>query len=111
MEELKSETIIVRWKNRWNDMDFNSEETHDINSQLTPIFNIEQRIYGDGFTDITKEEVGDYINEEDQVFTNEELEDLVKSSPEASNDEDEGQQEPPAWMLENFFAYFELPKH
>ncbi|KAK9751935.1 Laminin EGF domain [Popillia japonica] len=99
MEELKSETIMACWKNLWNEIVLSFEHTHDINSQLTTIFNIEQKIDGEGFNDITKEELSDYINEEDQVFTNEELEDLVKSSPEASNDEDEGQQEPPAWTL------------
>lgn len=106
MEELKSETIIACWKNLWNDIVLSSEDTHDINSHLTTIFNIAQKIDGEGFNDITQEELSDYINEEDQVFTNEELEDLVKSSPEASDDEDEGQQEPPAWTLEKFSAIF-----
>ncbi|KAK9694692.1 hypothetical protein QE152_g33375 [Popillia japonica] len=106
MEELKSETIIACWKNLWNDIVLSTEDTYDINSQLTTIFNIAQKIEGKGFNNITKEKLTHYINEKDQVFTNEELEDLVKSSPEASDDEDDGQQELPAWMLEKFPAIF-----
>ncbi|KAK9711787.1 hypothetical protein QE152_g25262 [Popillia japonica] len=137
MEELKSETIMACWKNLWNDIVLGSEDTHDINSQLTTIFNKEQKIDGEGFNDITKEELsdyineedqvftnekledfvksspeGDYINEEDQVFTNEKLEDFVKSSPEASNDEDGKVNKNRQYgRLKIFLRYFELPKH
>ncbi|KAK9719159.1 hypothetical protein QE152_g22826 [Popillia japonica] len=81
-----------------------------LEKSLTTIFNIPQKIDGEGFNDIIKEELSDYINEEDQLFTNEELEDLMKSSPEASSDEDGGQQEPPG-LLKILLRYFEVPKH
>lgn len=106
IDELKPETIIACWKKLWNDVVHNSEDAHDINPQLTAIFNIAQQIGGEGFNDMTEEELNDYIDEQHQVFTNEELEDLVKSSPEGSGDEDESQQEAPAWTLEKFSSIF-----
>ncbi|GJQ79908.1 hypothetical protein Trydic_g18352 [Trypoxylus dichotomus] len=41
-----------------------------------------------------------------QMFTNEELQDIVKYPSEESWDEDESQQEPPSWTLEEFCGIF-----
>jgi hypothetical protein len=49
--------------------------------------------------DVINEQVGEHIEEHQEVSMNEELEDLVKSS---TKEEKETEVEPAVWTLENF---------
>jgi hypothetical protein len=93
LDELKSETVNACWKNLW------SEVVHDFKGELKKIIRTAREVGGEGFVDMTDEEVEEHIEEHQEVLTNEELEDLVKSSTE---EEEEEEEEPAMWTREKF---------
>jgi len=72
------------------------------------IIRIAREVGGEGFVDMIDEEVEAYIEEHQEVLTNKELEDLVKSSTE---EEEETEVEPAMWTLEKFGKVFRMAQN
>jgi len=92
-DELKPETVNACWNNLW------SEAVHDfkgfprIDGEVK-IIRTAREVGGGGFVDVIDEEVEEHFEEHQEVLTNEELEDLVRSSTE---EEEEIEVEPAVW--------------
>ncbi|XP_044851162.1 protein POF1B-like [Mauremys mutica] len=69
---------------------------------------VARQVGGDGFIDILEEEIEKLIQGHRETLTNKELEELIKSSTE---DEDDEQEEPATWNLHKFPEVFQAVKH
>ena len=82
VDELNPETVNAYWNNLW------IEAVHDlkgfpwIDGEVKKIIRTARKACGEGFVDMIDEEVEEQIKEHQEVLTNEELEELVKSSTE-----------------------------
>ncbi|KAH1170439.1 hypothetical protein KIL84_001424 [Mauremys mutica] len=65
---------------------------------------------GDGFINILEEETEELIKSHRKTLTNEELEELIKSSTEDEDDDDE-KEEPASWNHHTFAEVFQAAKH
>ncbi|XP_065437716.1 uncharacterized protein LOC101931329 isoform X2 [Chrysemys picta bellii] len=74
------------------------------------IVQVSRQVGGDGFVDILEEEIEELIESHRETLTNEELEELIKSSTEGEDDDDE-QEEPASWNLHKFAEVFQAVKH
>jgi hypothetical protein len=81
MDELNKKTFNACWKNVWSKAvkDFKGFPGSD--GKVKKIIQTEREVGGEGFVD-TIDEVEEHTEEQQKVLTNEELEDLVKSSTE-----------------------------
>jgi hypothetical protein len=109
MDELKPETVNACWKDLWSEVvnDFKGFPAFD--GQVKKIFRVARQVGGEGFVDMIDEEGEEHIEEHREVLTNEELEELVKSSPEEEEaEEEETETEPAMWTLEKFGEMFRI---
>ena len=101
MDELKPETANACWKNLWSEAIHDFKSFPGIKGEVMKIIRTE-REGGEGYVDMTDEEVEEHIKEHQEVLMNNELEDLVKSSTE----EEETEVEPAMWTMEKFGEVF-----
>ena len=80
MDELKPETDNDCWKNLWSEAVNDFKGFTGINREVKKIIRTARGIGGESLADIIGEEVEELIKQHHEVLTNEELEDLVKSS-------------------------------
>jgi hypothetical protein len=103
MDELKPETVNACWKNLWSEVVNDFKGFPAIDGEVKKIIRVARQVGGEGFVDMIDEEVEEHIKEHREVLTNEELEELVKSSKEEEEaEEEETETEPAMWTLENF---------
>ena len=96
MDELKPETDNDCWKNLC------SEAIHDF-SNFPGIIQTAREVGGESLADTIGKEVEEHVKQHQEVLTNEELDDLVKSSTE---EEQEIEVEPAIWTMEKFGEVF-----
>ena len=82
MDELKPEMVNACWKNLLSEAIHDFEGFPGIDGGVKKIIQTAREVGGEGFVDMIDEEVEEHIEEHQEVLTNEELEDLVKSSTE-----------------------------
>jgi transposase-like protein/uncharacterized protein CbrC (UPF0167 family) len=106
VDALKPETVNSCWKQLWSEVvkDFRGFPT--IDEEVRNILNVAREVGGEGFSDMIKDDVEKHIEEHSETLTNEELEDLLKSSTE-DDTEDLEEAEPSIWTLEKFSAVFQ----
>jgi len=102
-DELKPETVNACWNNLWNEAVHDFKGFPGIDGEVKNIIRTAREVGGGGFVDMIDEEVEEHIEEYQEVLTNEELEDLFKSSTE---EEEEIEVEPAVWTLEKFGEMF-----
>ena len=103
MDELKSETDSDCWKNLWIEAVNDFKGFTGINREVKKIIRTARGIGGESLADIIGEEVEELIKQHHEVLTNEELEDLVKSS---TVEEKEIELGPAMWTMEKFGEVF-----
>ncbi|KAG6932687.1 hypothetical protein G0U57_020704 [Chelydra serpentina] len=110
MDAIKPETVNACWRNLWKDSvnDFKGFPT--IDKEVECIVQVARQVGGDGFIDILEEEIEELIEGHREKLTNEELEELIKSSTEDEDDDNE-QEEPATWTLHTFSEVFQAAKH
>ncbi|CAM4686346.1 unnamed protein product [Lepidochelys kempii] len=93
MDATKPETVNACRRNLWNECvnDFKGFQT--IDKEVKRIVQVARQVGGDGFVDILEEEIEELVESHRETLTNEELEELIKSSTEDEDDDDE-QEEP-----------------
>ncbi|KAG6925307.1 hypothetical protein G0U57_014821, partial [Chelydra serpentina] len=74
------------------------------------IVQVAREVGGDGFVDILEEEIEELIEGHRETLTNKELEELIKSSTEDEDDDNE-QEEPATWTLQKLSEVFQAAKH
>ena len=82
MDELRSKTVNACWKSLWSEAVNDFKGFPGIDGEIKIIIQTAIEVGGEGCFDMIDEEVEENIEEHQKVFTNEELEDLVKSSTE-----------------------------
>ncbi|XP_066471532.1 tigger transposable element-derived protein 1-like [Tiliqua scincoides] len=109
VDALKPETVQACWKALWPGAarDFRGSPT--IDEEVRAILEIAGEVGGEGFSDMTEEDVEEHIEEHSRTLTNEELADLLNS---VTDDEDEDvedaeEAEPSVRTLEKLAAVFE----
>lgn len=100
LEEMKSQTVQASWKKLWpgivHDYEgFSLEEVQ--HSAVDKAVRLAQMLEGEGFTDMTRDEVNELIDEHSGELTDEDLMELTKSGSEeeeeeAQDDDDEEEQ-------------------
>jgi hypothetical protein len=98
LDELKLETVNACWNNLWRKAIHDFKGFPWIDGEVKKIIQTAREVGGYGFVDMI-DEVEEHIKEHQEVLTNEELDDLVKSSTE---EEDEEEEEPAMWTPEKF---------
>ncbi|XP_013360806.1 PREDICTED: tigger transposable element-derived protein 1-like isoform X2 [Chinchilla lanigera] len=93
IKEMKSETVNASWKNLWPEVvhdykGFSPDEVH--RSAVAKTVKLAKLLGGDGFSDVTPDNVYDLIDVHSQPLTDEDLTEMTKS---ASEEEDEEQDE------------------
>ena len=91
---MKSETLNASWKRLWPEVvhdykGFSPDEVH--HAAVDKAVRLAQLLEGDGFTDMTHEEVNELIDAHSQPLTDEDLTELTKSASE--EEEEEGEEE------------------
>ena len=81
-DELKPETVNACWKNLWIEVVNDFKGFPAIDGEVKKIIRVARQVGGEGFVDMIDEKVEEHIEEHQEVLTNEELEELVKSSTE-----------------------------
>lgn len=82
----------------------------NIDKEVKHIVQVVRQVGGDGFVDILEEETEELIESQRETLTNEELEELIKSSTE-DEDDDNKQEEPASWNLHKFAEVFQAAQH
>jgi len=108
MDELKPETVNACWKNLWSEAIHDFKGFRGIGGEVKKIIRTAREVGGEGFIDMVGEEVEEHIEEHQEVLTNEELVDLVKSSTE---EEEEIEVEPAMWTLEKIGEVFRMAQN
>ena len=88
MDELKPETVNPSWKNLWSEAVRDFKGFTGIDGEVK-IIRTAREVGGEGFDNMIDEEGGGHIEEHQEVLTSEVLEDLVKSSTEDEEEENE----------------------
>lgn len=103
MNELKPETVNDCWKNLWSEVVNNVKGLPAIDGEAKKIPHATREVSGEGFADMFNEAVEGHR----EVLTNEELEELVKSSTE-DDEEAETEEEPATWTLQKLAEVFRI---
>jgi hypothetical protein len=90
IKEMKSETVNASWKKLWPETvhdckGFTPEEIH--NSAVNEALKLAKILGGDGFDDMTPDDVNDLIDAHSQPLTDEDLEEMTKSASEEEEEE------------------------
>ncbi|KAG6933523.1 tigger transposable element derived 1, partial [Chelydra serpentina] len=110
MDAIKPETVNACWRNLWKDCVNDFKGFPAIDKEVECIVQVARQVGGDGFVDILKEEIEELIEGHRETLTNEELQELIKSSAEDEDDDNE-QEEPATWTLHKFSEVFQAAKH
>jgi hypothetical protein len=81
-----------------------------IDNEMRRIVQVTRQVECDGFADILEEEIEELIECHRETLTNEELHELIGSSTEDEEHDDE-QEEPATWNLHKFAEVFQAAKH
>ena len=109
VDGIKPQTINACWKNLWPECVNDFQGFPTIEADVRNILTMAREVGGDGMTDMLSEDIEEHIAEHGQTLTNEELDDLARSSTEDDDDEnreDDDEREPTAWTLEKFSQIF-----
>lgn len=108
VDALEPETVQACWKALWTGVVHDCRGFPAIDTEVRAILDIAQEIGGEGFSDMTKEDIEEHMEEHSKTLTNEELADLLNS---VTDDEDEDAEleeaEPSFLTLERFAAVFQ----
>lgn len=90
--ELKTETLNAGWKKLWpgivhNDEGFSLDEI--LHSAVDKAVALAKMLDGEGFGDMTSQDVNDLLDAHGQPLTDEDLEELTKSANEEEDEDDE----------------------
>ncbi|CAM5144931.1 unnamed protein product [Natator depressus] len=110
MDAIKPEIVNACWRNLWKECvnDFKGFPT--IDKEVKCIVQVARQVGGDGFVNILEEEIEELIESHRETLTNKELEELIKSSTE-DKDVDDEQEEPASWNPHKFAEVFQAAKH
>nr|XP_020660653.1 tigger transposable element-derived protein 1-like [Pogona vitticeps] len=111
VDGLTPETVNACWKNLWGEVVNDFKGFPEIDREVRKITEAARRIGGEGFVDMIDEEVKEHIESHREVLTNEEWEELVKSSTEDEEEEkvkEEAAEEPAMWTVEKFAEVFQI---
>ncbi|CAI5773286.1 transposable element-derived 1-like [Podarcis lilfordi] len=110
VDAIKPESVNACWRKLWKECvgDFKGFPT--IDNEVEHIVQMARQVGGDGFVDLIEEEVEELIDGHGGTLTNEELEELLRSSTDDEEEEDE-QDEPASWNLHKFAQVFQTAKH
>jgi hypothetical protein len=103
MDAIKPETVNACWRNLWSKCvnDFKGFPT--IDNEVRRIVQVARQVECDGFVDIPEEEMEELIECHRETSTNEELQELIRSSTE--------DEEAANWNLHKFAKVFQAAKH
>jgi hypothetical protein len=109
MDTTKPETVNACCRNLWSECvnDFKGFPT--TGNDVRRIVQEARQVECDGFVDILEEEIEELIECHRETLTNEELQELIRSSTE--DKEDDEQEEPATWNLHKFAEVFQAAKH
>jgi hypothetical protein len=82
IDELKLETVNVCCKDLWSEAVNEFKGFPAIDGEVKKIIQTTREVRGEGFVNMIDEEVEEHVDEYQKMLTNEELEDIVKSSTE-----------------------------
>ena len=110
VDELKAETVNACWKNLWSEVANDLKGFPGSDGEVRKSMHVARQIGGEGFVNMFDEEVEGRFEGHRELLTNEELEELVKSSTEEDEDEDEGETEtePAMWTLQKLTEVFRI---
>jgi hypothetical protein len=110
MDATKPETVNACWRNLWSECvnDFKAFPT--IDDEVRRIVQVPRQVECDGFVDILEEEIEELIECHRETLTNEELQELIRSSTDDEEDDNE-QEEPATWNLHKLAEVFQAEKH
>lgn len=106
MDELTPDTVNTCWNNVWSEVVKDFKGFPRIDGEVSKIIQVARQIGGEGFVDMFSEKVEEQIEGHREVLTNEELEELVKSSTE--EDEEETEVEPAKWTFQKLDEVFQI---
>ncbi|XP_037540482.1 tigger transposable element-derived protein 1-like [Nematolebias whitei] len=92
INEIKSETLNACWKKLWPEVvhdhkGLTADEIH--RSEIDKAVKLAKTLGGEGFMDMTAEDVNDLIDVHAQLLTDEDLEELIQSSSEEEEEQGE----------------------
>lgn len=107
VDTLKPKTVQACWQALWPGtvQDFQGFPTVD--EEVRAILDIARAVGGEGFSDMTEEDIEEHIQEHNKPLTNEELADLLNSVTDDEDEEDLEEAEPSIRTLEKLAAVFE----
>lgn len=108
VDSVKPTTVNACWKPLWGEavQDFKGFPT--IETEVRNIIEIAQELGGEGLSDMQEDDVEELIESHRETLTDEDLEELVKSTEEEEQEtqDDENPTDLPIWTLEKFATVF-----
>ncbi|KFD54655.1 hypothetical protein M513_04355 [Trichuris suis] len=108
VQAIKHSSVNACWRPLWRNVvnDFKGFPSAD--TELENIRNIAMEIGGEGFSDMVEGDLREHLEDHRGVFSNQELEEMTKSSTDSEDDDAESveQVQPPSWTLEKFADVF-----
>uniref|UniRef100_A0A5S6Q769 DDE-1 domain-containing protein n=1 Tax=Trichuris muris TaxID=70415 RepID=A0A5S6Q769_TRIMR len=108
VQAIKPSTLNACWKPLWRNAVSNFTGFPSIDAEVINIRNIAMENGGEGFSDMAESDLREHIEGHREIFSNEELEEMTKSSTDEEDGvEDSEETVPPAWTLEKFADVFQ----
>ena len=86
VDKLKPETVNTSWNNLWSWAVNDFKGFLEIDGEVKEIIRTAREDGGERFVDMVEEELEERVEEYQELLTNEEVEDLVKSSTEGEEE-------------------------
>uniref|UniRef100_A0A5S6Q437 DDE-1 domain-containing protein n=2 Tax=Trichuris muris TaxID=70415 RepID=A0A5S6Q437_TRIMR len=109
VQTVKPETLNACWRPLWRNVVNDFKGFPSIEEEVANIRSIAMAINAEGFFDIAETDLRKHLDHSQQVLSNEELEELTRSSTDSDGDELDGSEDtqPPTWTLKKFADIFQ----
>lgn len=112
VEALKPDILNACWKPLWSEVVSDFRGFLTLNEEIRNTMNVAKEVSGEEFPDMIGDDVEKHAEECRETVTNEDLEDLLKSSTDDDEEEEEDAEhlveaEPSIWILEKLETCFQ----